>query len=182
MASTQPKQQQQQSSKTIVKRGRGRGGRGGQGGQGGEKKDFRDETDCPICFQPFGVRRRTKVYAFGCNGGGLGHATCSECNARLFMRQMDCCPLCRAPRVDYKSTGSAGSTGSTGSAGGSVFPVSESVFQPVAHDTLINRLQSESVFQVALESLLRPDLVPLQTFLGRLCELKRVGRSDEPGN
>jgi hypothetical protein len=71
---------------------------------GPEGPEGPESDECPVCYQAYGVRRRTKTNPFGCEGI-VRHAICSECNRRMFERHDDACPLCRADRCDTSSMG-----------------------------------------------------------------------------
>lgn len=51
--------------------------------------------ECPICFNEFGRGARTVVCPFECND----HAICRACDATMYRRHDDRCPVCRAPRL-----------------------------------------------------------------------------------
>lgn len=56
------------------------------------------DEECPVCLHEFDASAlRAKLCAFEC-GGGLRHAVCRSCDARMWRRHDDRCPICRGPR------------------------------------------------------------------------------------
>ena len=51
-------------------------------------------NECPVCLHAFDTTRRTKVDPFDCT-----HVICSLCDAEMFARHQDTCPLCRNTRT-----------------------------------------------------------------------------------
>ena len=59
--------------------------------------------ECPVCLHEFDASAsRAKLCAFECNGG-LRHAVCRSCDARMWQRHDDRCPICRGQRDLFTS-------------------------------------------------------------------------------
>ena len=55
-----------------------------------KETETESEKECPICFST----EVDAVFSFRC-----GHFICGKCDAELYSRADDRCPLCRAPRL-----------------------------------------------------------------------------------
>lgn len=170
-------------------------------GEGTLERDEASAT-CPICYEAFDARERTVTHAFRC--GGQPHGICRVCDASMFQRHDDACPICRAERTveSMRANGPRAPRRMSfaGPNGTIFFPVDEDVGSSVpivevrvfhagggmsqqnggsrssVASSVINDVLNDPVFQAAIDGLRNPVNVNVTTFLANLGEARRSRR------